>query len=74
MHPPTALADGVVLLELDVAAHGGLRGTKIVRSVPAFDAPTLEVARALLFRPARVHQRAVSAFVYVIAGFRQPVT
>ena len=74
VYPPMALADGVVLLELDVAAHGGLRNTKILRSAPAFDAPALEAARTLLFRPARVHKRAVGAFVYVIAGFRQPVT
>lgn len=74
VYPAMALADGVVLLELDVAAHGGLRNSRILRSTPAFDAPALEAARTLLFRPARVHQRAAGAFVYVIAGFRQPVT
>ncbi len=73
-YPPQALFDGVVLLELDVAAHGGVNGIGVVRSAAAFEKAAIEAAGALGFAPARVHNRVVPAFVYVIAAFRQPIT
>ncbi len=73
-YPPDALHDGVVMLELDVAAHGGIDGLAVVKSSPAFDAAAVQAASALIFAPGRVHDRAARALVYVVAGFRQPVT
>jgi hypothetical protein len=57
-----------------VGADGQLGQTRIVQSAAAFDRPTIEAVSALGFLPARVHERNVPAFVYVVAGFRQPVT
>jgi len=73
-YPPNALNDGVVVLELDVAAHGGIGGIAVVRSSPAFDKAAVQAASALTFTPGRVHDRAARALVYVVAGFRQPIT
>ena len=74
VYPPNALNDGVVMLELDIAAHGGINGIKVVKSAPAFDAAAVQAASSLIFAPGRVHDRAARARVYVIAGFRQPIT
>ncbi len=73
-YPPRALYDGVVLLELDVAAHGGVSGIGVVRRSAAFDQAAIEAASALAFVPARVHGQPTPAFVYVVAAFRQPIT
>lgn len=73
-YPPNALNDGVVMLELDVASHGGITGIAVVRSSPAFDKAAIAAASALIFAPGRVHDRPARALVYVVAGFRQPVT
>lgn len=73
-YPPNAMNDGVVLLELDVATHGGITGIDVVRSSPAFDKPAIAAASSLIFAPGRVHDRPAPAYVYVVAGFRQPVT
>lgn len=73
-YPPNALHDGVVLLELDVAVHGGIAGIAVVKSSPAFDKAAVQAASALIFTPGRVHDRAARALVYVVAGFRQPIT
>ena len=73
-YPAQAMNDGVVLLELDVAAHGGVTGIGVVRRAAAFDQAAIEAASALAFAPARVHGQAAPAFVYVIAAFRQPIT
>ncbi len=73
-YPANALHDGVVMLELDVAGHGGIDGLAVVKSSPAFDAAAVQAASSLIFAPGRVHDRAARALVYVVAGFRQPVT
>jgi TonB family protein len=73
-YPVSALNDGVVLVELDLAASGGVEGIGVVRSAAAFDQLALAAASALAFRPARVHGRAAPAFVYVAFAFRQPIT
>ena len=73
-YPVNALHDGVVLLELNVASHGGIEGVKVLKSADIFDAPALAAASSLIFRPGRVHDRQAAALVYVVAAFRQPVT
>lgn len=74
LYPPNSLNDGVVLLELEVAAHGGITGIEVVRSSPSFDKAAVAAASSLIFAPGRVHDRPARALVYVVAGFRQPVT
>jgi outer membrane biosynthesis protein TonB len=72
-YPPQALFDGVVLTELRVGADGAVDEARVLRSVPGFDAPTLDVLRGLPFRPARVHGVPTTATVYVVTAFRQPI-
>ncbi|MGD9902887.1 MAG: energy transducer TonB [Vicinamibacterales bacterium] len=72
--PPNALFDGVVLVELAVLPDGSVGRSRVLQSAPGFDQPALEAARAIGFRPARVHGRPSPALVYVVAAFRQPIT
>ena len=72
--PPNALFDGVVMAELRVGPDGALAQTRVVQSAPPFDQPTLDAVSALAFRPARAHGRGTTAYVYVVAAYRQPVT
>ncbi|MES1256153.1 MAG: energy transducer TonB [Acidobacteriota bacterium] len=74
LFPPRAVFEGVVMAELHVGANGQLIKAAIIKPAPPFDGPTLDVVRRLTFRPSRVHGQAVPGFVYVIAGFRQPIT
>jgi TonB family protein len=74
VYPMNALNDGVVLLELNVAAHGGVGGIGVVRSASPFDKPAIDAASALGFAPAKVHGKPAAAHVYVVAAFRQPIT
>lgn len=73
-YPPTALGDGVVMVELRVDATGRAAYERIVQSAGAFDRPALDAARRWRFRPAERAGVAVPAFVYLVFGFRQPVT
>ena len=73
-YPVNALHDGVVLLELNVAASGVVEGIGVVRSSATFDKPAIGAASALAFAPAKVHGRPAAARVYVVAAFRQPIT
>ena len=73
-YPPNAQFDGVVLAELRVGTDGGVANARIVRSAAGFDAPTLAAVRTLTFYAAHVHGRPTASYVYVVAGFRQPMT
>jgi len=71
--PPNALMDGVVVVELAVGPDGTIGRARVIQSSPAFDQPALDAARAIAFRPARVHGRPSPSLVYVVAAFRQPI-
>jgi TonB family protein len=73
-YPPRALGNGVVLLEVHVSAIGIVEDVGVIASAPPFDTAALDTVRQWRFRPAKVHGIPVSALVYVIAGFRAPVT
>jgi len=73
-YPPTALASGVVLVEVALAPDGRITGTRVVRSAPPFDGAAVDAAKQFTFRPGRLHGAAAPQFAYIIFGFRQPVT
>lgn len=73
-YPPQALADGVVLIELQLSAQGAVERTSIVRSAAPFDQPALDAVKGLGFRPPRVGARTVPSTVYAVVAFRQPIT
>ena len=72
-YPPQAHSSGVVMIEALVDDTGNISAAAVIRSVPPFDAPALDAARQWRFRPASHEGRAVSAYVYLIFGFPQPV-
>jgi TonB family protein len=72
--PPLAQFDGVVLLEVAVSAEGSVTGAASVESAPGFDEAALSAAKQWTFRPARVDGRLENSYVYLVMGFRQPVT
>lgn len=73
-YPPQALADGVVLVELQLTAEGAVDKASVVRSAPPFDQPALDAVKGLAFRPPRVGTKTVPSTVYAAVAFRQPVT
>jgi TonB family protein len=74
VYPAQALNDGVVLLELQLRADGGVERTTVLQSAPPFDQPALEAVRGLSFRAPRLHGRSAPSTVYIAAAFRQPIT
>jgi TonB family protein len=72
--PVKALAEGVVLVAVDVAASGAVADAHVIVSAPGFDAPALNAARQWTFRPARLHGRPSRSIAYLLFAFRQPVT
>lgn len=73
-YPPTAFGGGVVLLEAHVSAIGSVDDVGVIASAPPFDEAARDTVRKWHFRPAKVKGIPVRALVYVIAGFRAPVT
>lgn len=73
-YPPTAFGSGAVLLEARVSAIGSVEDVGVIASAPPFDEAARDTVRQWRFRPAKVEKIPVSALVYVIAGFRAPVT
>jgi TonB family protein len=74
IYPMQALNDGVVLLELQLKADGGVERTSVVQSAPPFDQPALDAVGTLRFRAPRQRGRSAPSVVYVAAAFRQPIT
>jgi len=74
LYPPTAFGGGVVLLEAHVSAIGSVEDIGVIASTPPFDEPARDTVRQWHFRPAKVQGIPVRSLVYVIAGFRAPVT
>lgn len=72
-YPPRALGDGVVLVEVLVAADGTVTQAKIAQSAPGFDASATAAALRWSFRPARRRGASTPAFAYLLFGFRAPV-
>ncbi len=72
-YPPNAIGSEYVLVEVEVGESGSVTSTKTMGQTTGFDDAALQAARAWTFRPARRDGRAVSAFVYLVFAFRQPV-
>lgn len=73
-YPPRAFGGGVVLLEARVNAIGSVEDVGVIASAPPFDEVARDTVRKWHFRPAKVQGIPAPALVYVIAGFRAPVT
>jgi len=73
-YPPRALAGGVAIVEVLVGVDGGVRAARIVNSAPGFESAALTAARLWSFQPAQRDGQRVSAYAYLVFGFRQPIT
>jgi TonB family protein len=71
-HPPGALGEGVVILEVLVGEDGGALEVNVVHSAPGFDGAAVEAARRWRFRPAVVGGQAAATVAYLVFGFRAP--
>jgi TonB family protein len=74
LFPPAAASNGVVLLEVHVRANGTIEAVGVINSAPPFDDAAVKAVREWHFRPAQVHGAAVPTYVYVVLGFRVPVS
>ena len=72
-YPPTAIGDGVVLVEARIDTEGRPADVRVVGPPSGFDSAVVETARAWRFRPATRDGRPVPAPVYFIVGFRMPI-
>lgn len=73
-YPPTALGNGIVLVEVLVGSKGDVRAATVVgKSGTAFDVSAIRSATRWRFRPARRDRAPVPVYAYLVFGFRQPV-
>jgi TonB family protein len=73
-YPPTALGDGLVLVELTVGTDGTVTDARGVQAPAPFGRAALDAARRWRFRPASRQDRPAAARAYLVFGFRSPVT
>jgi TonB family protein len=73
-YPPNALFEGVVAIQVEVDAGGGVESAAVLSSGQGFDSVALEAARQFRFEPAKRQGHPIPAYAVVIFGFAQPVT
>src|SRR5262245_29613280 len=72
-YPPLGVGDAMVLVELLVDSTGEVRAAAVVQGASGFNEEALRTAQQWMFRPARHNGVPVSAFVYIVFGFRRPL-
>src|SRR6185436_4935646 len=71
-YPPGTMSPGVVLVEVQVDARGGVSGTKIRVPSPGFDNAAVSTAQQWKFRPAGPRGASVPSVAYIVFGFPVP--
>jgi TonB family protein len=74
VYPPFAVADAVAVVEVVVDPAGSVSAARLVTRAPGFESAALSAARGWSFRPAQQDGRPVSAYAYLVFGFRRPVS
>jgi len=72
-YPPTGRGDSTVVLEVEVGPEGNPDAIRVVHSGGGFDSAAIQAAQAWSFAPARLEDRAVPVYAYVVMGFREPI-
>jgi TonB family protein len=72
-YPPTAIGDGVVLVEIDMSAQAKPCGYRIVGPASGFDAAALDAVRLWRFGAPQAADAKDRLFVYALLGFRAPL-
>lgn len=73
-YPPQAIDNRLVLVEVQVGTGGNVADAKVIGTTSGFDDAALKAAQRWTFQPAEVAGARVSAFAYLMFGFRRPVT
>jgi len=71
-YPPGTMSPGVVLVEVQVDARGGVASAKIRVPSPGFDSAAVSTAQQWRFRPARPGGVTASSVAYIVFGFPVP--
>jgi TonB family protein len=71
-YPPGTMSPGVVLVEVQVDARGGVSSAKIRVPSPGFDSAAVSTAQQWKFRPARPGGANASSVAYIVFGFPVP--
>jgi TonB family protein len=70
--PAGTMSPGVVLVEVQVDARGGVSSAKIRVPSPGFDSAAVSTAQQWKFRPARPGGANASSVAYIVFGFPVP--
>jgi TonB family protein len=73
-YPPTAVGDGLVLVEIEMNRRGTARGAYVLTPQSGFDRAALDAVDGWRFTPPARPAIAEPLFVYAILGFRSPVS
>lgn len=65
-----ARVQGMVILELTIAADGSVQDARVLRSIPLLDQPAVEAARQWLFEPTQLNGQAVPVIMNATVEFR----
>jgi outer membrane biosynthesis protein TonB len=72
-YPPTAVGDGLVLVEIEMNGRDGAHSARVLTPPSGFDRAALDAVNGWRFDPPARPATAVPLFVYAILGFRAPV-
>jgi hypothetical protein len=72
-YPPTAMGDGIVLVEVEMSGRAEPRNYRIVGPPSGFDDAALDAVRAWRFGAPRTPDVGDPLFVYAVVGFRAPL-
>jgi hypothetical protein len=73
VHPPTAMGDQSVLVEIEMTARAEPRGYRILSPLSGFDAAAIDAVKTWRFQPPVDPEAPDRLFVYALVGFRAPV-
>jgi TonB family protein len=73
LYPPTAIGDGMVVVEIEISGASSVRGYRIVSPDSGFDSAALDAARSWRFQAPRGPDVPDRTFVYAVMGFRAPL-
>jgi len=73
-YPPQSVAEGCVILQMNIDPVGSLQGLQVVRSVPSLDEVAEKAVRQWRFQPAAADGRAAPGIAVAGICFQRPVT
>ena len=72
-YPVDSVAEGVVILQLQISADGSIQNVQVIRDVPSLTGAAEEVVRSWVFSHAKAEGRPVPGTAVVAISFLRPV-